>query len=113
MELLIHLILNKDMFNLGGPIDDSWHSLAFNACLQAPYLFHQVLAFSARHLAFLHPERSASYLHQAIALQTRAVSIFNATSPEVDQSNCVAILLFSSVLGHHILADTLTKRDPG
>jgi hypothetical protein len=74
---------------------------------------HQLLAFSARHLAFLHPECSASYLHRTVTLQTRAVSLFNAAWTEVDQSNCVAILLFSSILGHHLLADTLAKRDPG
>ncbi|MCJ1388817.1 hypothetical protein MMC18_001667 [Xylographa bjoerkii] len=117
MELLIHLTFDKEMFNLGAGVEvyPSSRSLAFalNTGLESPYLLYQLLAFSARHLAFMHPESSASYLHQAVTLQTRAVSLFNATWAEVDQSNCVAMLLFSSILGHHLLADTLAKRDSG
>lgn len=115
MELLIHLTLDKEIFNLAGGLGayPSRLSVALKAGLEAPYLLHQLLAFSARHLAFLHPESSASYLHQAVTLQTHAISLFNAAWTEVDQSNCVAILLFSSILGHHLLADTLVKRDPG
>lgn len=113
MELLIHA-LDKEMFNLGDPIDDSGLLANFlKIGLKSPYLLHALLGFSARHLAFKHPERSASYLHQAMALQTRAVSLFNATWTEVDESNCVAILLFSTTIGHHLLADTLLRRDPG
>ena len=90
-------------------------SYALELGLESPYLLYQQLAISARHLAFLHPNSSTSYLHEAVTLQTRAVSLFNATwsaCPQVDQSNCVPILLFSSILGHHLLADTLAKRDP-
>jgi hypothetical protein len=104
------------VFSLGADISayPSGFSLALKTGLSSPYLLHQLLAFSARHLAFLHPERSTSYLHQAFTLQTRAISLFNAAwTEEVNQSNCVAILLFSSILGHHLLADTLAKRDPG
>lgn len=115
MELLIHLTTSKEIFSLGDGIGDHSFgiSLALNTGLKYPYLLHPLLAFSARHLAFLHPERSPFYLHQAITLQTRAISLFNASRTEVDQSNCVAILLFSTTLGHHVLADTLAERDPG
>ncbi|KAJ4263531.1 hypothetical protein NW762_006350 [Fusarium torreyae] len=114
MELLIHLITDKDLFNLGDKVDG--FQATFDQCLnggiEAPYLLHQVLAFSARHLAAIRPERSAYHLHQAVSLQTRAVSLFNSTNPEVDRSNCVAVLLFSVALGHHLLADALANRGP-
>lgn len=115
MELLMHLLLEKETFSLGIKVGDysSNISVALKLGLKSPYLLHQLLAFSARHLAFLHPESSASYLHQAFTLQTRAVSLFNAAWTEVGQSNCVETLLFSSILGHHLLADTLAKRDEG
>ncbi|KAM5361833.1 hypothetical protein ACJZ2D_012863 [Fusarium nematophilum] len=115
MELVIHLITNKDISNLADHIDDyaSHITRTLTRGLSAPYLLHQLLAFSARHLAFLHPDRSASYLHQAVTLQTRAISLFNVTRTHVNRSNCVAVLLFSTTLGHHLLADTLAKRDPG
>lgn len=113
MELLSHSILDKEMFNLGAGFGDFFSniSLSLKTGLESPYLLHQQLAFSARHLAFIHPERSAFYLHQAITLQTRAVSLFNVSWTEVNRSNCVQILLFSVVLGHHLFADTLAKRD--
>jgi hypothetical protein len=111
MQLLIHLTLNEDMWALSGGITPSGLSFGLKTAIESPYLLHQLLAFSSRHLAFLHPKRAAFYLHLAVGLQTRAVSLFNSTWKEVDQSNCVSVLLFSVVLGHHLLADTLAKRD--
>ncbi|KAJ4363431.1 hypothetical protein N0V83_009724 [Neocucurbitaria cava] len=114
LELLAHLTIDKNMFNLGVGLDDYYASLALGlkTSLKWPYLMHQILAYAARHLAFIHPEQSEFYLQQAVTLQTRAVSLFTAIPLEVDQSNCMPILFFSSVLGHHLLADTLGKRDP-
>jgi hypothetical protein len=108
-------MLDNEMLNLGISVGDysSNMSVAFKIGLKSPCLLHQLLALSARHLAYLHPECSASYLHQAVTLQTRAVSLFNATWTDVDQSSCVDVLFFSAILGHHLLADTLAKRDQG
>jgi hypothetical protein len=115
MELLIHVTLDKSLFSLGYQDANFLANIttSFRIGLEAPYVLHALLAFSARHLAFLHPERAASYLHQAVTLQTRAISLFNATWNGVDESNCVAMLLFSAFIGHHILTDTLAKRDAG
>lgn len=118
MELMIHLSLSKDMFNLAFGIEKYHPSslmLALSTSLRSRVLMHQVLAFSSRHLAYIHPERFAFYEHQAVALQTKAISLFNATyaSPGVDQSNCVIIVLFASILGHHTLADALAMRPAG
>ncbi|KAJ6190322.1 hypothetical protein N7519_000343 [Penicillium mononematosum] len=114
MELLVHLATDKELLILThgakNEVSSPELALGLKKGLESPYLMYQLLAFSARHLAFLKPERSASYLHQAVTLQTRAVSIFNAAWTEINQSNCVAILLFSSILGHHLLTDTLAKR---
>ncbi|EXL40719.1 hypothetical protein FOCG_16869 [Fusarium oxysporum f. sp. radicis-lycopersici 26381] len=112
MELFIHGITNKDLFSLGDRVEHSQKTLdiCLKESVKAPYLLHQVLAFSARHLAAIHPERPTRYLDQAVKLQTRAVSLFNSTKREVDSSNCLAILLFSVTLGHHLLADALATR---
>ncbi|KAL6918979.1 hypothetical protein FSHL1_002960 [Fusarium sambucinum] len=114
MELFVHLITNKDLFSLGDNVDD--YQPNFDICIKesvkAPYLLHQMLAFSARHLAAIHTDRTSRYLDQAVGLQTKAVSLFNETRREVDSSNCVAILLFSVTLGHHLLADALAYRGP-
>jgi hypothetical protein len=117
MELLMHLSFDKELFNLGhvNGIGGPSIPLGLKWSLETPYLLYVFLAFSARHLAYRHPDRAASYLHQAVALQTRAITLFNAawngTGVTVDSTNCVVVLLFSTVLGHHLLADTLAARD--
>lgn len=116
MDLLIHVTQDSDMFNLGAGVENyqySGLSLGLREANKTPYLLHAILAFSAQHLACIRPERATHYLHQAVSLQTRAISLFNATWTAVDESNCVAVLLFSSVLGHHFLAETLSRRHPG
>jgi hypothetical protein len=116
IELLVHLAQDcDDVFNLVSGVDEFHHSslsLGLREGVKFPYLMHALLAFSAQHLAYLHPKKSSHYLHQAVSLQTRAISLFNASWSDVNESNCVAILLFSSILGHHLLAETLCKRDP-
>lgn len=123
MDLLIHVTQDSDMFNLGAGIE-SYHpsglALGLKQALAHPYLMYELLAFSALHLAHLnshpstqtHLHRSSHYLHLSVRLQTRAISLFNDTlgSEGVTESNCVAIVLFSSILGHHVLASTLTFR---
>lgn len=85
MELLVHLVVNgKDIFKLAGfRVDvssiDNPLAFALPTALEHPYLLHQLLAFSASHLAFLNPDKAGFYAHQADVLQTRAISLFNST----------------------------------
>ncbi|KAK4569804.1 hypothetical protein LTR86_002773 [Recurvomyces mirabilis] len=113
MGLLLHLLKDHGMNILGGSVAEPSKGMVFavQTGLRHVYLLYQLLAFSARHSAYLQPERSSRYEHLAIQLQTHAVSLFNAEKAEVDAENCVAILLFASILGHHVLTDTLAKRE--
>jgi len=115
-ELYVHLIRGQGMFNLAGYIGDYTSNMArgLELGLTFPYVLYQLLAFSSRHLAALHPpEQSSGYTHRAIALQTTAVSLFNAASAarSVDATNCVPVLLFCATLSYHVLADTLATLD--
>lgn len=107
MELLLHF--SFDVYvpefddNLGRPATE----LVLKIAQEAPFLMQGVLAMSARHLSIIRPEKSALYLDQAVRLQTRAIERFNITHNEEGWKTCVARLLFSSVLGRHILADVL------
>jgi hypothetical protein len=85
-------------------------ALVLETAVKAPYVIYQVLAFSACHLAHVHPKKASEFHHQAVRLQTRALSMFNATGQKIRQSNCVQVLLFSAMLGQHLLADTLAER---
>jgi hypothetical protein len=75
--------------------------------LEFPWLLHEVLAISSRHLAVLRPEASSLYLAQAFELQNEAINLFNAERLSIDETNCAAAVLFSSILGRHMLIDTL------
>lgn len=148
MSLLIHLSspAGRGMFSLGDDVPGPYATkinLILQRALRHPYLLHQLLAFSARHLAHLLSEEEKNrdeswngrdeevkeHMHLAVALQTRAVEMFNTewkrsasaaagdggesvevAGGVVDESNCFAVLLFATVLGHHVLADTLLAR---
>ncbi len=64
------------------------------------------------HLAICRPERRDFYRTRATELQSVALNGFNSVQKQVDKSNCVAILLFSSLLGVHLLANRANTRGP-
>ncbi|KAL3469710.1 hypothetical protein BJX99DRAFT_240844 [Aspergillus californicus] len=118
-ELIIHLISTSDLLSLGDRLEPYESRIAhvLSEGLAAPYLLYALLAFSARHLAFLNADsdtelevgKAGLYLRQATALQTQAIGLFNAEKGQVDGKNCIAVCLFSVVLGHHLFADTLNN----
>lgn len=82
--------------------------------MQAPYLMHAALAFSARHLSITEAGeedggggRAEFYQTQATALQTRAIRLFNAPLPALNRENGLAVFLFSNLIGIHTLSDAL------
>ncbi|KAI1078063.1 hypothetical protein F5B20DRAFT_239975 [Whalleya microplaca] len=88
------------------------HNAFVKAAFSAPYLMYECLAFSARQLSVEGaPEKTGFYVDQAMKLQTRALALFNGSSPVISEETCIPMFLFSSVLGQHILADTLAFRD--
>ncbi|KAI6780657.1 uncharacterized protein J7T54_001161 [Emericellopsis cladophorae] len=115
MELLIHLTVDEDVFSLADHVEDYKLAMSIGLPLAhaTPYLLYQMLAFSARHLAHLHPHRFAKYHNLAVGLQTRAVSLFNASGTAPTPDNCVPMLLFATILGHHLFADMLSQREDG
>ncbi|CRG87882.1 hypothetical protein PISL3812_04903 [Talaromyces islandicus] len=89
-------------------------SIGLKKGLEFPYLLYQCLALSSSlHLAFVRPDKPRLYRHQAATLQTRALSMFNSMGTNVDESNCTGVLLISSFLGLHLLADSLSERALG
>ena len=91
--------------------DQQWAmSTAFQIAEAFPFLLYELLAFSACHLSHLYPA-SSKYRHLAVDLQTRAVALFNMSGPDITPENCVAMLLFSTIMGQHLFADLLRPRD--
>lgn len=75
-----------------------------------PYLAHQFLALSALHLSLTQTPKRQTYYEYATCLQTRALSHFNTEPLDITDTNCVPLLLFSSLLGQHMLCDALRFR---
>ncbi|KAJ9655573.1 hypothetical protein H2198_005574 [Neophaeococcomyces mojaviensis] len=77
--------------------------------LTTPYLMYQVLAASAFQLSIRTPKLRKFYREHATGLQNRAISLFNESNPvlEVSPTNYVQMFLFSSLVGVHLLCDTL------
>ncbi|KAH8653744.1 hypothetical protein BX600DRAFT_440800 [Xylariales sp. PMI_506] len=83
----------------------------FNSAVAAPYLMHELLAFSALHLSTLQSDSAerAQYLQLAADLQSRALALFNAVKPQVRNENCMALFVFSSFIGLHTLFDAIAS----
>lgn len=86
----------------------------FKAAMSAPYLMDQMLAISALHMSSTAPSDSADkakYHYQASELHTRALGLFNAAKPQVNEENALPMLTFSSFVGLQSFFDTMASRD--
>lgn len=84
-------------------------SIYIRYSLTTPYLMHQVLATSAFHLSTRNTELRDFYREYSTGLQNCALSLFQKSNPtmEVTPENFVQMFLFSSLVGVHLLCDTL------
>ncbi|KAI1009406.1 hypothetical protein LB504_002956 [Fusarium proliferatum] len=109
LELLVHF-----SFAIYAPELEE-HNLSTNLVLEAAlkekYLMLEVLAISARHLSTTDTDEADCYSRQAVELQTKAIELFNNADTVAADDNPIARLLFSSVLGRHMLVDVLARRD--
>lgn len=109
MELFSHFIFNTapslDEYN---PPDRAQLQVMMPAALSVPYVMYQVLALSALHLSHTNPSRADYHREEATALQTQALALFNESGAEVTAETCAPMLIFSSFLGLHTLAEAVT-----
>ncbi|KAK0617327.1 hypothetical protein B0T14DRAFT_435023 [Immersiella caudata] len=112
-ELLHHFLTDADMvYSLAVSMA---RDIVVAQALREPYLMHQILALSARHLSVVRPHLASFYHNQAIQLQTQALTLFNAidiSNFNISVSHRVPGFVFSAVLGFHALCDVLSYRDP-
>jgi hypothetical protein len=77
----------------------------------APYLLNELLALAALHLGILREDQKDLYRHHSAQLQNHALRMFHETGFDASGESSVSAFLFSSVLGIHLLCDTLVFRD--
>lgn len=104
MELFHHF-----EHNLSSGLGPS-HNHAVKESFHAPFLMDEILALAAAHKSTLDPARKETYLAEATRLQTRGLSRFNAAQTQLSDENCLAIFMYSAVLGQHVLFDTFSLR---
>lgn len=94
-----------------GPILD----IAVDSASTSPFLLHQLLAISALHLSSVVQEedRKSFYHHHATNLQTRALEMFNEAKEGISDHNYLPSFLFATLLGIHVLRETLKNQDQG
>lgn len=84
--------------------------IAVRRAVDSPYLLDEIIAYTAFHIIHEYPG-SANQLRQlATELQTRALSSFTKLTnvvPAEDKATAIPRFLFSSILGRHMLSDTL------
>lgn len=83
----------------------------FKEITSTPYLMNEFLALAAMHRSTLDTKDRSFYFRQATELQTHALSILNATNPQVNAETCVPLFLFSSALGLHEMCKTFIFRE--
>ncbi|KAI8676280.1 Zn(2)-C6 fungal-type domain-containing protein [Fusarium sp. Ph1] len=106
LELLHHFAQGSLEFpvSLMGS-DEVTPSRIIEQALTCDYLMNEILAFSARHLAIVKPEKSTFYLDQAEQYQTYALASFNRQKAHEMPEERMRVVLFSWILGIHLLCD--------
>ncbi|KAK0724868.1 hypothetical protein B0H67DRAFT_598333 [Lasiosphaeris hirsuta] len=83
--------------------------LAVDEAFTSPFLMDELLALSAAHKSTLPDTQHRDfYRTEATRLQTRALAQFNMAEADVSDDNCVAVFLFSTFIGQHVLFDTFS-----
>ncbi|KAK4454568.1 hypothetical protein QBC34DRAFT_136152 [Podospora aff. communis PSN243] len=113
MELMIKFKVSDHYPDINHDLYDHSERLHLLSMLSAPYYLTEILALSARRLSIVEPDKAAKHLRYAVALQTRAVSLYNqyVSTVKIDNVNCVPIIQFASLLGRHLLIDMLARRE--
>jgi hypothetical protein len=96
-----------------GSIDRGQARIMMPMMLSQQYSLYQLLALSAMHMSYTHVDKANQHLDEARALQTQALCSFNEAHVGVTIENCVPMLIFSTLIGLHSLAEVTATADAG
>ncbi|KAH7190935.1 hypothetical protein DER44DRAFT_851035, partial [Fusarium oxysporum] len=114
LQLLDHM---RSSMTTSGPIFHYAIERGYKLALRVPYLMDQLLALAAAHKSKVALENGDERLErffrmEATKLQTRALSGVALARNVVNRENADALYTFSAFLGHHVLFDTFSAREP-
>ncbi|GIJ86828.1 hypothetical protein Asppvi_005724 [Aspergillus pseudoviridinutans] len=111
-ELLYHLSAETlPSLSMGGNNLILLHKEAMKYGLAAPYLMNELLALAAIHLSIIRETQNEFYRHHSTQLQNHALRMFYETDSDLNIKSQVPAFIFSSILGMHLICDTLVYRD--
>jgi hypothetical protein len=92
---------------------EHFRTLMVREGLRFPFLMYSILALAALHKACTEEDATASRksLHRATELQAAAMEDVKAYTHGANEDSCFALLIFSSILGMHYLADRSRLND--
>jgi len=108
MHLLYHATTDMASYMAFEGGVNSLIACALDNASAAPFVLDQLLALAALHRSTKDRNTNSVFRHEATALQTRALSHFNEASANPHEDMGIAAFVFVSLLGIHILHDTLT-----
>lgn len=84
-----------------------------NIGLTTPYLLNELLALASLHLGILRKSQQETYIYHSARLQNHALRLLKESESEMNHEagTSIPVLLFSSILGIHLLCDTLLLRN--
>ena len=106
LELLHHFCtITYKTFTPDEPQQEIWRGTVVRMGFAFPFLMYELLAIGALHIAYCRTEHAQLYYTKSTELQSLAVNTFNTIQRDIDASNCAPVLIFTSLLALHILAD--------
>lgn len=113
LELYHHFITSGNFFSLA-PLELAavLKEVTLRYSVKTPYLMHQLLAVSARHMSTESTDRMDFYHYHAIQLQSHALAAFHShnlgkSTPRPPEQH-MPVLCFANMLGTHALYDSLS-----
>ncbi|KAI9730347.1 MAG: hypothetical protein M1834_005857 [Cirrosporium novae-zelandiae] len=107
---IYHHYIGHTSSTLGPGYPQIWRDIIPPIAFDHPFLLHGILAITALHLIYLHPEKEHDYLIPAISHQDIALQGYRIALADVSPYNCHAIFAFSTLLIQHAFS---APRAPG
>lgn len=110
---LLHQFTSSTAFTVadGTEVQRTWKGPVIELAFDHSFLLHSILAFSALHMAHIHPQDKAIYGNVAARHQDKALSGVHSAIANITAHNCEALLAFSLLTVCYIPASKESPSD--
>lgn len=110
---MLHQFTSSTAFTVadGTEVQRTWTGSVIELAFDHSFLLHSILAFSALHMAHIHPQEKAIYGNVAARHQDKALSGVHSAIANITAHNCEALLAFSLLTVCYIPASKVSPSD--